>query len=644
MSSSARVSGSPLRLRAIDLGAQRVVEVAPVVQPGQPVAHRLLAQRQRSRRLPSDSFSVSATVSAAQPAARTAHRRGARQWRCAVRPGRRPESTPARRWRARCRRERTGSSATAAGDARTPACARALPAGGSQAGGAAGAVQAAAAQRPAVGLAAGPRRRGSCPSARYRHRAGSVGEGHAPSQGANNTGPARATTAPAPASLSHDRKLFAELLQPLQEALAGAHLLHQLLEVAAPRRGLRLGLLQRVDADQVAAQRRSGGVAVAGELGTQLQQLPAPVAGLDATAVLRAARARPAAPRPARRSSQTAPHRRGAAARRTAGRSGAPLARCRGRVAGWHWRHAAGAAARRRSRSRSPGRYRTAARAVAGLVELALEPTVAALEFSAAPAAARAARDADDRGRREHGGQQQQQCEPWFQRTTRRCRYNSNHCTNATALRSARGAGRQAKQRWRQWADKGRFSAPRIERDSMGEMAVPADALYGAQTQRAIDNFPISGRPMPRGFMRALLRSRRRRRGANVALGLLDAERAARRSPPPATSCCADDALHARISRSTCSRPARAPARNMNANEVVATLAARRLGRARRIPTTTSTPARAATTSSRPAIHVSAALARARASCCRRSQHLAQTMRRKAARARRTTSRPAART
>src|SRR4051795_7954662 len=44
----------------------------------------------------------------------------------------------------------------------------------------------------------------------------------------------------------------------------------------------------------------------------------------------------------------------------------------------------------------------------------------------------------------------------------------------------------------------------RIERDTMGEMRVPADALYGAQTARAIENFPISGRHFPRSFIRAL--------------------------------------------------------------------------------------------------------------------------------------------
>ena len=46
-------------------------------------------------------------------------------------------------------------------------------------------------------------------------------------------------------------------------------------------------------------------------------------------------------------------------------------------------------------------------------------------------------------------------------------------------------------------------SSFRIERDSMGELKVPADALWGAQTQRAVENFPISGLPLPRGLHRA---------------------------------------------------------------------------------------------------------------------------------------------
>ncbi|HLH30215.1 MAG TPA: class II fumarate hydratase [Terriglobia bacterium] len=50
----------------------------------------------------------------------------------------------------------------------------------------------------------------------------------------------------------------------------------------------------------------------------------------------------------------------------------------------------------------------------------------------------------------------------------------------------------------------GRSPDSRIERDSMGEMRVPADALYGAQTQRAVENFPISNLRFPREFIRAL--------------------------------------------------------------------------------------------------------------------------------------------
>src|SRR3954465_7807557 len=44
----------------------------------------------------------------------------------------------------------------------------------------------------------------------------------------------------------------------------------------------------------------------------------------------------------------------------------------------------------------------------------------------------------------------------------------------------------------------------RIERDTMGEMRVPAEALYGPQTQRAVENFPISDLRLPRAFIRAL--------------------------------------------------------------------------------------------------------------------------------------------
>ena len=62
----------------------------------------------------------------------------------------------------------------------------------------------------------------------------------------------------------------------------------------------------------------------------------------------------------------------------------------------------------------------------------------------------------------------------------------------------------------------------RVERDSMGELNVPANALYGAQTQRAIDNFPISGIPMPRAFIHAIGLVKSACAKANHNLGLLD--------------------------------------------------------------------------------------------------------------------------
>jgi len=62
----------------------------------------------------------------------------------------------------------------------------------------------------------------------------------------------------------------------------------------------------------------------------------------------------------------------------------------------------------------------------------------------------------------------------------------------------------------------------RVERDSMGEVRVPAQALWGAQTQRAVQNFAVSGLVMPRGFIRALGLVKWAAAGANVELGELD--------------------------------------------------------------------------------------------------------------------------
>lgn len=65
----------------------------------------------------------------------------------------------------------------------------------------------------------------------------------------------------------------------------------------------------------------------------------------------------------------------------------------------------------------------------------------------------------------------------------------------------------------------------RIERDSMGELEVPAGALYGAQTQRAVNNFPVSGQPMPAPFIHAIARIKRAAAEVNHDLGLLDEAR-----------------------------------------------------------------------------------------------------------------------
>jgi fumarate hydratase, class II len=65
-------------------------------------------------------------------------------------------------------------------------------------------------------------------------------------------------------------------------------------------------------------------------------------------------------------------------------------------------------------------------------------------------------------------------------------------------------------------------AATRVERDSMGEMEVPAEALYGASTQRAVLNFPISGQRFPRRFIRALALIKLAAAETNAELGLLE--------------------------------------------------------------------------------------------------------------------------
>src|SRR3972149_2072603 len=64
----------------------------------------------------------------------------------------------------------------------------------------------------------------------------------------------------------------------------------------------------------------------------------------------------------------------------------------------------------------------------------------------------------------------------------------------------------------------------RIEKDSMGEVKVPKSAYYGAQTQRAVENFPISGVGFPSRFIRALAIIKHAASSANEGLGRLDSK------------------------------------------------------------------------------------------------------------------------
>ena len=119
----------------------------------------------------------------------------------------------------------------------------------------------------------------------------------------------------------------------------------------------------------------------------------------------------------------------------------------------------------------------------------------------------------------------------------------------------------------------------RTEQDSMGSLQVRADALYGAQTQRAVQNFPISGQPMPAGFLRALLLLKAASARANGTLGVLEADLA------EAVACVSDDLLALDDTALLPHFPVdvfqtgSGTSSNMNANEVIATLATRRLGR-----------------------------------------------------------------
>ena len=116
----------------------------------------------------------------------------------------------------------------------------------------------------------------------------------------------------------------------------------------------------------------------------------------------------------------------------------------------------------------------------------------------------------------------------------------------------------------------------RIEHDSLGEVKVPRDALYAAQTQRAVDNFPISPLSFPRQFIRAIGLIKGAAAAVNLDLGQIDAEMA-----DAIQNACAEVAhgVHDAHFPLDIFQTGSGTSTNMNANEVIATLASRTLGR-----------------------------------------------------------------
>jgi fumarate hydratase class II len=107
----------------------------------------------------------------------------------------------------------------------------------------------------------------------------------------------------------------------------------------------------------------------------------------------------------------------------------------------------------------------------------------------------------------------------------------------------------------------------RIERDSLGEMRVPADALWGASTQRAVENFPISGLRFSRAFIAALGTVKKAAAETNAALGLLAPDLAA----SIGEAC--DEVIRGELDRHfvvDIFQTGSGTSTNMNANEVIA--------------------------------------------------------------------------
>jgi fumarate hydratase class II len=117
----------------------------------------------------------------------------------------------------------------------------------------------------------------------------------------------------------------------------------------------------------------------------------------------------------------------------------------------------------------------------------------------------------------------------------------------------------------------------RIERDTMGEVRVPAEALWRAQTQRAIQNFPISGRGLEPAHIRALAIIKAAAASANAELGVINGELAA--AIVAAAGEVAGGQYDDQFPIDTF-QTGSGTSSNMNANEVIASLASRSLGAA----------------------------------------------------------------
>ena len=111
----------------------------------------------------------------------------------------------------------------------------------------------------------------------------------------------------------------------------------------------------------------------------------------------------------------------------------------------------------------------------------------------------------------------------------------------------------------------------RIETDSLGQVQVPKAARWGAQTQRAVDNFPISGRPLPERFILAVVRIKRCAAEANLKLEQLPADKQA-----AIVGACNDllDGHHLDQFPVDIFQTGSGTSTNMNVNEVIAHLCA----------------------------------------------------------------------